>query len=124
MAATSLKKTQTLGFKLSMLILAFLLVVLGSCGVLTYFNQMSSYREQCKTNLRDVGEYLENLIAADGEDFVRYQTYFLEHYDEVNIPVDADEYYRTGRITSACSTRNIPERRWARILRSTTSATR
>ena len=92
MAAASLKKTQTLGFKLSMLILAFLLIVLGSCGVLTYFNQMSSYREQCKTNLRDVGEYLENLIEADGEDFVRYQTYFLEHYGEVDIPVDADEY--------------------------------
>ena len=92
MSATSLKKTQTLGFKLSMLILIFLLVVLGSCGVLTYFNQMSGYREQCKTNLREVGEYLENLIAADGEDFVRYQTYFLEHYDEVNVPVGADEY--------------------------------
>ena len=98
MAVTSLKKTQTLGFKLSMLILAFLLIVLGSCGVLTYFNQMSSYREQCKANLRDVGEYLENLIAADGEDFVRYQTYFLEHYGDVDIPVDADEYvsYRTN----------------------------
>ena len=92
MAATSLKKTQTLGFKLSVLILAFLLIVLGSCGVLTYLNQMSSYREQCKENLRDVGMYLENLITADGEDFVRYQTYFLEHYAEVNIPVDADEY--------------------------------
>ena len=98
MAVTSLKKTQTLGFKLSMLILAFLLIVLGSCGVLTYFNQMSSYREQCKANLRDVGEYLENLIAADGEDFVRYQTYFLEHYGDVDIPFDADEYvsYRTN----------------------------
>lgn len=92
MATTSLKKTETLGFKLSMLILAFLLVVLGSCGVLTCFNQMSSYREQCKTNLRDVGEYLENLIAADGEDFAQYQAYFLEHYSEMDIPVGADEY--------------------------------
>ena len=92
MATSSLKKTQTLGFKLSMLLLCFLLLVLSSCGGLTYFNQMSSYREQCKTNLRDVGEYLENLIEADGEDFVRYQTYFLEHYGELDIPVDADEY--------------------------------
>ena len=88
----TMKKTQTLAFKLSMLILAFLLIVLGSCGVLTYCNQMSGYREQCKTNLREVGEYLENLIMADGKDFVQYQTYFLEHYSEVDILVDADEY--------------------------------
>ena len=88
----TLKKTQTLGFKLSMLLLGFLLVVLVSCGVLTYFNQMSSYREQCETNLRDVGEYLESLITADGVDFIRYQTYFLTHYGEVNVPVDAVEY--------------------------------
>lgn len=88
----TLKKTQTLGFKLSMLLLGFLLVVLVSCGVLTYFNQMSSYREQCETNLRDVGEYLESLITADGVDFIRYQTYFLTHYGEVSVPVDAVEY--------------------------------
>ncbi len=86
------KKTQTLGFKLSVVILNFLLLVLCSCGVLTYFNQMNSYRQQCETNLRDAGEYLELLISQDGEDFARYQAYFLNHYTEVNIPVDAKEY--------------------------------
>ena len=77
-----MKKTQTLGFKLGVIILIFSLAVLGCCGVLTYFNQMSSYHQQCETNLRNVGEFLEDLIVTDSEDFVRYQTYFLEHYKE------------------------------------------
>ena len=84
--------TQTLSFKLSMIIAIFLLFVLFGCGSLTYYDQMLSYRQQCKTNLQNAGDYLDKLIEADGQDFVRYQTYFLAHYKELNIPIDAQEY--------------------------------
>lgn len=92
------KKRQTLAFKIGMVVLASLLVILGSCGVLTYFNQISVYRQQCEASLRDAGEYLEKRITEDGEEFARYQAYFLEHYTEVDIPADAQNYvpYRTA----------------------------
>lgn len=93
-----MKKTRTLSFKLVIVFLIFLLVVLGSCGVLTYMNQMAIYRQQCETDVRNVGEYLANIMTAEGEDFVRYQEYYLDHFNEINAPIDAGEYasYRTA----------------------------
>ena len=93
----AVKRTQTLIFKISMVTLIFLALVIGGSGVLTYFNEMATYRQQCETNLRDAGEYLETLIAEDAEDFARYQDYFLGHYAEIDIPADARDHvaYRT-----------------------------
>ena len=85
-----MKKTGTLGFKLIIMFLVFLLIVLGSCGFITYLNQMNIYRQQCETEVRSVGEYLSALILAD--DFVRYQDCFMRHFTEVDIPMDADDY--------------------------------
>lgn len=87
-----MKSTSTLGFKLVVLFMIFLLLILGGCGLVTYMNQMSIYRDQCETDVRNVGEYLEDLIQMDGKDFARYQKYYLGHFHEVNIPIDADEY--------------------------------
>ena len=87
-----LKRKHTITFKLSMIVFNFLIIVLICCGLLTYFNQMSSYRKQCETDLKAMGEYLGKQMEADGEDFIRYQTYFLEHYTDVDIPIDADDY--------------------------------
>lgn len=93
-----MKRTKTLSFKLTLLFLVFLLAVLGGCGALTYLNQMAIYRQRCETDARNVGEYLQNIIAADGDEFVRYQAYYLEHYSEIDLPVDAADYtpYRTA----------------------------
>ncbi len=40
---------------------------------------------------------MEKLIEDDGVDFALYQKYFLEHYREIDVPMDADDYvpYRT-----------------------------
>ena len=92
-----MKRIQSLSIKLGIIMLIFLLIILGSCGVLMYYNQMNSYHKQCEDNLRNVSEYLEKQIEEDGEDFVLYQNYYLDHYTEVDIPVDAEGYvsYRT-----------------------------
>lgn len=93
-----MKKTKSISFKLTVLFLVILLVVLACSEILTYLNQMSIYRRQCETDVRQVGEHLESLISADGADFAQYQDYYLAHYDEVDIPADADEFvtYRTA----------------------------
>lgn len=87
-----MKKARTISFKLGVVFTGFMLVILILCGLLTYVSQISIYEAQCETNIRSVGEYLTSLMAADGDDFVAYQNYYLEHFADVNIPVDADEY--------------------------------
>ena len=88
----NMKRTQKLGFKIGVIFTVFLVVILILCGITTYFGQMSIYQAQCERNIRNIGEYLASLMTAEGEDFITYQNYYLGHYAEVNIPIDANEY--------------------------------
>ncbi len=87
-----MKRSIGLSYKLGAVFSVFLIVSLILCGVMTYFSQMSIYRNQCQRNLTDVASYLASLIEADGEYFIEYKDYYEGHYAEVDIPIDADEY--------------------------------
>lgn len=87
-----MKRTDKLGFKLGLLFGIFLLAILLLSGLTTYYGQMSIYEKQCEENIRNLSNYLVSLMTRDGEDFILYQNYYLEHYADVNIPIDADEY--------------------------------
>ncbi len=86
------KKTDSLLFRFSVLFLIFTVVTLILCGVTTYFYQMRTYTEECRESIRGVCDYLESLIMGDGEDFITYQDYFMDHYKTVDIPMDFTEY--------------------------------
>ncbi len=88
----TVKRRGGLGFKLGIVFEIFLIVTLILTGVTTYLSQMSIYRKQCQRNITNVASYLASLIEADGEDFLEYKKYYEEHYADVDIPVDADEY--------------------------------
>lgn len=79
-------------YKLGIVFGLFLVVTLILCGVTTYLSQMSIYRKQCQKNIMNVASYLGSLIEADGEDFLKYKKYYEEHYADIDIPIDADEY--------------------------------
>lgn len=85
-------RASSLVFKFGMLFLMFTIVTLLVSGVLTYYNQMKSYRRQCVDEIKALGVYLEEMMKAEGEDFVMYQNFYVEHYDEIDIPYDFDEY--------------------------------
>lgn len=87
-----MKQSRGLGFKLSVLFGIFTIVTVILCGVTTYMSQMLIYRGQCERNIKNVAAYLASLTEADGEDFAQYRKYYEDHYAEVNIPIDADEY--------------------------------
>ena len=55
--------------------------------------QMKSYKEQYLERARNIGDYLEKLIQDSGNDFVSYQKYYMEHYKEILIPYNFDEYH-------------------------------
>ncbi len=105
-----MKRTQKLGFKIGALFTVFLVVILLLCGITTYYGQMSIYRAQCENDIRSVGEYLASLMTAEGEDFIIYQNYFLNHYAEVDIPVDADEYLTAQDAYNDLFSRTYPGR--------------
>ncbi len=87
-----MKGTDRLSFRLGVAFAVFSVVTLIIVGLMTYINQMGIYRAQCERNIKNVGRYISSLIVADGVDFIRYMDYYQEHYTEVDIPVDVDEY--------------------------------
>lgn len=82
------KKTDSLLFKFGIIFLIFILVTLLTSGFNTYYNQNSFYKQQCEENIQRISAYLNELIKADGKDFLAYQKYILEHKDEILIPAD------------------------------------
>ena len=82
---------QSISNRIIAVFLAFTIVTLSLMGILIYSIQMSSYKRQCEINVRAVGEYLAELMVRDGERFIAYQNFYLEHYKEFNLPIDEDE---------------------------------
>ena len=91
--SSDIKTTDGLLFKFAVIFTVFAIVSLLFSGIRTYMTQMKSYKAQCLENVRNIGDYLERLIQDAGEDFVNYQNYYMEHFSEVLIPYDFDEYH-------------------------------
>ena len=85
-------KKRGLLFKFAVIFTFFTLLAVVLGGLATYYSQMESYRRQCETNIRNIGEYLERLIMQDKENFAIYQRYYMEHFAEVDIPFDFNNY--------------------------------
>lgn len=82
------RKTNGLLFKFAIIFIIFTLVTLTFSGIATYYNQNELYKQQCEENLKNIANYLSNLIVMDGEDFLHYQKFCLEHGKEMEIPLD------------------------------------
>ncbi len=79
-------------YKLGLNFAVFLVVTLIISGVMTYLSQMAIYKDQCGRNIKSVVNYLSALIKASDKEFLQYKRYYDEHYTEVDIPYDANEY--------------------------------
>lgn len=85
------KRKYGLKFKFGVIFVIFILVSVIATGIATYLNQTQIYEEQLGQTLQDLSAYLAVSINADGNDFVEYQKYFLEHCQEMDVPADFDE---------------------------------
>lgn len=83
--------TDSLLLKFALLFGTFTIVTLLISGITTYTSQMKSYKDQCVEKISSIGDYLEQIIQASGEDFIRYQEFYMEHFAEADIPYDFDE---------------------------------
>ncbi|MBQ5534277.1 MAG: diguanylate cyclase [Lachnospiraceae bacterium] len=87
-----MEKHGKLSFRIAGGFALFAVVTMAVAGLLTYFSQMNIYTRQNENNIKDVARYIESLIQADGIDFIHYTDYYKEHFKDVDIPIDVEEY--------------------------------
>ena len=87
-----IKATDSLLFKFALLFAVFTIVVLILCGLTTYNAQMRTYKSQCMSNIRSIGDYLERIVQEKNEEFIDYQDYYMKHFEEIDIPYGFTEY--------------------------------
>ena len=94
---SKLKATDGLLFKFGLIFGVFTIAAVILSGITVYATQMKAYKAQKVEDIRNIGDYLERLIQESGEDFITYQKYYLEHFAEIDIPFDFDEYHMAQR---------------------------
>ncbi|MCR4961413.1 MAG: response regulator [Lachnospiraceae bacterium] len=82
------EKKPRLLFKFAVLFVAFILICLIACGVLTYVVQMKTYKELKCGEIRNVSGYLTTLMQDEGQRFIDYKEYYEKHYKDMIIPYD------------------------------------
>ncbi len=82
---------QKLTVKFIFMFVAFTVLTLTVSSVISYINQNLIYKSQQENNIQNVASYLETVLAADGQDFVWYQEYFLENYDNILVPLNFND---------------------------------
>ncbi len=87
------KRTESLFIKFGTVFAVFTIVILILGGLATYKLQEMIYEQRIEETVTHLTQYLQVLIKADGDDFVQYQAYMLEHGDEVLVPYDFDGNY-------------------------------
>ena len=86
------KVKHSLLLKILSIFALFTFLAVSFSGLNTYITQMRLYKNQCLENLCNIVDYLQSLIMDSGQEFADYQKYFMEHYTEIDIPYDFDEY--------------------------------
>ncbi len=76
----------------ALMISIFVITSIIFSGFVTYYSQINQYKELCKSRIQGVGDYLVGLIMEDPQDFLRYQKYYEEHYKDLRIPIDFNNY--------------------------------
>ena len=91
------KKTDSLSFKFTLIFVVFTLVTLLMSGFNTYYNQSNAYKKQCEDSIQNISKYIEELLMKEGDDFINFQRYFLENYDDILVPIDFNGDYRPAK---------------------------
>ncbi len=84
-------RTKGLSFKFSFMFAGITLVTLFLTFILAYWNQNKIYSIQREESIQYIADYLEKLVKLDDEDFLIFQDYFIQNYEQYKIPVDFDQ---------------------------------
>ncbi|MCR5594525.1 MAG: response regulator [Lachnospiraceae bacterium] len=87
-----MKKRFGLLSKFAVIFVVFSLITVIVASFATYIAQYRFYRQSCWNEIHRVGTYLKNLVLEDQDDFIAYTEFYKEHFKEMRIPYDFDEY--------------------------------
>ncbi|MBQ7265997.1 MAG: GGDEF domain-containing protein [Firmicutes bacterium] len=88
------EKKRGMLFKFSIVFAVFTVVTLVCNGLWTYIDQKGIYEEKYRDNARHLSGLLESLVLSDPADFKTYQDYIIAHGDEIDIPIDFNNYLK------------------------------
>ncbi len=91
------KKTDSLLFRFSVIFALFALMTLLMCGISIYYTHMNAYEHQCEENVKHVENYLEDLMKAEGQDFINFQDFFIANHERIYVPIDFDGNWQPAR---------------------------
>ena len=75
----------------------FVAVALVLTGTLSYINETAFYHTEVERSLRNATDYVNSLMAAEGESFPELKQYIYDHRDELHIPANAPDGYEAAR---------------------------
>ena len=104
------KPISKLNLQFLIMIMIFIVTATVATSYLTYHEQVKQNRGLCRDRLMSVGSYLAELILKDPRIFVSYKNYYEEHYKDIRIPLDFDNYEEARRSSSTSSRKPIPIR--------------
>ena len=87
------KRTESLLFRFALIFCIFTVLTLVLSGFITFGQQTAIYKGQKEESLKQIARYLEAMIQEDGDEFLLYKNYMIEHYNEVQVPVDFTTEY-------------------------------
>ena len=82
------KHTESLLFRFTLSFAMFALVALFMSGIITYVQQNRIFKAQKEDSLQSVASYLSKRLASEGEEYVYFQQYFINHFEDMQLPVD------------------------------------
>ena len=82
------KRTDSLLFRFTLSFALFALVALFMGGIITYVQQNRIFKAQKEDSLQSVASYLSKRLASEGEEYVYFQQYFINHFEDMQLPVD------------------------------------
>ena len=94
---TMKKKKTSLIQRFNTLFLVFIVAALLLSGTFSFVNLNRFYQNESKQKLFNVNKYLGEIVAADGDEFIRLKNYFIDHREEIHVPFDFNGDYREER---------------------------
>ncbi|MCR4793068.1 MAG: response regulator [Lachnospiraceae bacterium] len=79
--------------KFTYLSIIFVLATVTVSAIVTYISQMKQHRDVCMNKIKEVGDYLCGIIMDEPDEFLEYMNYYVEHYEDIRVPVDFTDSY-------------------------------
>ena len=81
-------KRRSLAKQFGVLFIFFALATIVISGFMTYYNQTEQYHNECVNNLKQLTDYLVELIEGQGTEFITLKKWFAAHTQDVQVPKD------------------------------------